>query len=66
MQFEQNFLPHSFERITRHVKSKSRAFMIYGIELAEAGEMPESCRAQTFESPVRAFPFSPLGKIVFL
>ena len=66
MQFEPNFLPHSLERITRHVKSKSRAFIIYGIDLAEAGEMPESCRAQMSESPVRAFPFSPLGKIVFL
>ena len=66
MQFDSNFLPHSVERITRHVKSKSRAFVIYGIDLAEAGEMPESCRTQTFESPVRAFPFSPLGKIVFV
>ena len=66
MQFEPNFLPHSFERITKHVKSKFRAFAIYSVDLAEAGEMPESCRAQTFESPVRAFPFSPLGKIVFV
>jgi len=66
VQFEPNFLPHSFERITKHVKSKFRASSLYDANLAEAGEMSESCRAQTFERPVRAFPFSPQGKIVFV